>query len=62
MMPLDVPFAVNATSMPHSTVWEDIENVAAVHDLAASPHGNPLPYYRSRYAALGEDGERAGSS
>ncbi|MFE4968677.1 hypothetical protein [Streptomyces sp. NPDC056660] len=22
-----VPYAVNATSMPHSTVWDDIENV-----------------------------------
>jgi sugar phosphate isomerase/epimerase len=29
MMSLAVPYAVNATSMPHSSVWEDIANVAA---------------------------------
>lgn len=28
-MSLAVPYAVNATSMPHSTVWDDIENAAA---------------------------------
>jgi sugar phosphate isomerase/epimerase len=29
MMSLAVPYAVGATSMPHSNVWEDIANVAA---------------------------------
>ncbi|MFD3583765.1 flavin reductase family protein [Streptomyces sp. NPDC058683] len=33
--------------------------VAEVHDLAASPHANPLLYYRSKYAALDQNGERA---
>ncbi|MEU2616856.1 flavin reductase family protein [Streptomyces sp. NPDC007157] len=36
--------------------------VAAVHDLAASPDGTPSLYYRSKYAALDQNGERAVSS